>query len=169
MTHRSIRPVTLDDAAAILDIYRYYVEETPYTFEESTPSIAEITHRIQTIQATHPYLVLEEAGQIQGYAYAHPFHEREAYRYAVEISIYVADKTRSRGAGSLLYEALEEALVQAGYTLLISIITDTNTASLNFHQKHGFTQAGHLPKVGYQFQRWYGTYYYIKPLEQNSF
>lgn len=36
-----IRAVTADDAAALLEIYAYYVEKTAITYEYDVPSVAE--------------------------------------------------------------------------------------------------------------------------------
>ena len=66
------------DAQALLDIYRYYVENTAITFECEVPSLAEFCQRIENISSRYPYLVWEEEGNIMGYAYAAPFKNRGA-------------------------------------------------------------------------------------------
>jgi hypothetical protein len=49
----------------------------------------------------------EESGrEVFGYAYACPHRERTAYRWAVDVSVYVATGQRGRGHGRSLYEAL---------------------------------------------------------------
>ncbi|MBP3278303.1 MAG: GNAT family N-acetyltransferase, partial [Butyrivibrio sp.] len=78
-----IRPATLDDAAALLDIYDYYVQDTAITYEYDTPSLEEFTDRIRTIQRKFPYLVIEQGKEILGYAYASSFHPRIAYQWCV--------------------------------------------------------------------------------------
>lgn len=45
------------DAQALLDIYRYYVENTVITFECEVPSLAEFCQRIENISSRYPYLV----------------------------------------------------------------------------------------------------------------
>ena len=45
------------DAQALLDIYRYYVENTAITFECEVPSLAEFCQRIENISSRYPYLV----------------------------------------------------------------------------------------------------------------
>ena len=73
-----IRTASPDDAAALLVIYAPYV-----------PSTEEFTRRITHTLEKYPYLVAEKDYTILGYAYAGPFHERAAYDWAVETSIYV--------------------------------------------------------------------------------
>ena len=95
-----------EDAPALLEIYRPYVEETSITFETQVPSEAEFCRRITEISSQFPYLVAEESGVLLGYAYAHPFHERAAYSWTVESSIYVSQAHRGRHIGTMLYRAL---------------------------------------------------------------
>ena len=51
-----IRTATLDDAAALLNIYDYYVQNTAITYEYDTPSLSEFKDRIRGIQEKFPYL-----------------------------------------------------------------------------------------------------------------
>ena len=71
-----IRVAEEKDAAALVEIYSYYVEKTAVTFEYETPSVEEFTRRIRDIQKKYPYIVAEENGEILGYAYGSAFHPR---------------------------------------------------------------------------------------------
>lgn len=71
-----IRPATVADTVALLEIYAPYVTDTAITFEYEIPSEAAFQQRIQTLLGRYPYLVAEQAGQAVGYAYAGPFHPR---------------------------------------------------------------------------------------------
>ena len=84
-----LRIATVQDAAALLDIYAPYVENTAITFEYTVPSVREFEHRISNTLQTYPYLVAEIDNEIVGYTYASPFRERCAYQWAGEVSIYV--------------------------------------------------------------------------------
>ena len=44
----TIRVATIEDAAALVEIYRYYVEKTAITFEYDVPTVEEFERRIQT-------------------------------------------------------------------------------------------------------------------------
>ena len=47
-----IRVATQQDAAAILDIYKYYIENTAITFECAVPTVEEFAERIgKTLQS----------------------------------------------------------------------------------------------------------------------
>ena len=63
-----LRVATVDDAPAIADIYRPYVEETAITFEETPPDAEEIAERIGTTRSQYPWYVVERGGALRGYA-----------------------------------------------------------------------------------------------------
>ena len=106
MTEYTFRTATPEDAAALLEIYRPYVEETAITFEYDVPSEEEFARRIRTVLRKYPYIIAEAEGKITGYAYVSRFHERKAYDWLVETSVYVARDFRGKGAGSALYARL---------------------------------------------------------------
>ena len=66
----TIRVATIEDASALVEIYRYYVEKTAITFEYDVPTLEEFETRIQTTLEKYPYYVVEEEGEVLGYAYA---------------------------------------------------------------------------------------------------
>lgn len=104
---RMARP---EDAEALLAIYAPYVEETAITFEYEVPAVEEFRARIAHTLATYPYIVAVEDNKIIGYAYVGRLHERAAYDWSVETSIYVDRSARKHGLGRQLYERLESIL-----------------------------------------------------------
>ena len=94
-----LRTAGEEDAEALLDIYAPYVEHTAVSFEYEVPSVEEFRERIRRIRERYPYLLAESEGEILGYAYASPFHERRAYDWAAETSIYLRRDRRRQGLG----------------------------------------------------------------------
>ena len=157
-----IRPATLEDAKALVDIYAYYVKETAITFEYEVPSVSEFRSRIETILKKFPYIVVEDDKEILGYAYASAFHERQAYQWCAEMSIYLKKDLRRCGLGRMLYEELEKELLALGYLNLNACIgypdeEDEHLTfdSVRFHEKMGYSMVGEFHKCGYKFGRWY--------------
>lgn len=157
-----IRTASAADAPALLKIYRPYVENTAITFEYDVPSTEEFASRIQHTLRKYPYLVAEEKGTLLGYAYAGPFHERPAYDWAVETSIYVDQSLKHRGIGRRLHDALETALREQGILNMNACIAyppkedehlDKN--SVEFHTHMGYRLVGEFHKCGYKFNHWY--------------
>src|SRR3954453_11973623 len=101
-----IRDAVAADAAACAAIYGPYVRDTAISFEEEPPSTADVARRIADAQRAHAWLVLEEAGDVVGYAYGGPFMSRAAYQWATAVSVYLAPGRRRRGGGRALYEGL---------------------------------------------------------------
>ena len=157
-----IRSATADDAARLLEIYAYYVENTAVSFECAVPSPDEFRARIAKTLAKYPYLVLEEDGVIRGYAYAGPFKEREAYRFSCELSVYVDRAAHGLGFGRRLYEAMEAALKDMGirnlYAVIASPLTEDEYLTRNseqFHQHMGYRKVGEFHQCSRKFDRWY--------------
>lgn len=162
MVNIIIRSATVEDAASVWNIYRYYVEHTAISFEITMPSVEDIAVRIRRVLSTFPYLVAEVAGCVIGYAYAGPFIPREAYDHCAEVSIYVARENRRSGAGRLLYDALLARLAQQGISNVYACIgvpeTEDeylNNNSAQFHAHMGFTEVGRFRNSGYKFGRYY--------------
>lgn len=94
-----VRLATVADAAGVLGVYAPYVEETPITFETSVPSEETFAARMRAVIGDYPYLVVEDAGRIVGFAYARRLGERDAYEWNVELSVYFAPTHTGRGWG----------------------------------------------------------------------
>jgi phosphinothricin acetyltransferase len=103
--------------------------------------------------------VAEEDGGIMGYAYAGAFRPRPAYRFVLEVSIYVAPEAKGRGIGRLLLEALIEEVRRLGFRQIIAVIGDgtPESASVRLHEKLGFRHSGRLEGTGYKHGRWLDT------------
>ncbi|EGI78577.1 arsinothricin resistance N-acetyltransferase ArsN1 family B [Hylemonella gracilis] len=158
-----IRLALPSDAEAIVGIYNHYVANTTITFEELPVSVDDMAGRITDIQAAGlPWLVLEESGQLLGYAYASKWKTRSAYRYSVEISVYLQQGIQARGLGSRLYEALFDALVERDIHAAMGGIVLPNEASVRLHEKFGMKQVARFEQVGYKFGRWLDVGYWQK-------
>lgn len=169
-----LRVACEEDAEALLDIYAPYVERTAVSFEYEVPSVEEFEERIRRISGRYPYLLAESEGEILGYAYASPFHERRAYSWAAETSIYLRSDRRRQGLGRKLYEALEEILRMQGITDLYACIACPegedpylNGDSILFHQRMGFQTVGRFPSCGYKFHRWYHMVWMLKNIGEH--
>ena len=146
-----VRDATADDAVACAAIYAPYVTGTTVTFETEPPDAPEMARRIAKAQDRHAFLVLEEGGDVVGYAYGGPFKERAAYRWSCEVSVYLADGRRGRGGGRRLYEALLERLTARGYRMAAAGMTQPNEASARLHAALGFEPVGTYRAIGWKF------------------
>lgn len=150
-----VRPATADDTGSCLAIYRPYVEHTAITFETEVPTPDEMASRIGSARASHEWLILEHHGRVIGYAYAHAFSTRAAYRWSTETSIYIDSGHRRTGGGRRLYTQLLQRLRERGYRRAFAGITQPNEASNTFHRSLGFEQVGLYRRVGWKDGRWH--------------
>lgn len=152
------------DAPALLAIYTPYVTGSCYTFETEPPTEEEFRERMRGIQRFFPYLVLEENGEILGYAYAHFFHERRAYQWLCETTIYVRQDCRRNGCATKLYNALLRILAAQGFCDAVAVLGCPNLPSERFHEHMGFSLAMTYPQAGYKQGAWHDVKYYVKHL-----
>lgn len=151
-----IRAATTDDAEALAAIYGHHVLHGFGTFEEEPPSAAEMDNRRAAIAARGlPYLVAEDAGRVLGFAYAGPFRPRQAYRYTLEDSVYIAPDAVGRGVGKAVLSAVIAACEALGIRQLVAVIGDSgNAASIGLHRSLGFVDAGVGRSFGWKHGRW---------------
>jgi phosphinothricin acetyltransferase len=155
-----IRLATRRDAETIAEIYNHYVEHTVITFEEERVRPGEMSERIERVSGSYPWLVVEEEGEVSGYAYATRWRERASYRLSVESTVYLAPQRRGRGLGTTLYTALLDRLREAGSHCVLGGIALPNAASVALHEKLGFRKVAELKEVGMKLDRWVDVGYW---------
>ena len=170
-----IRLADVRDADEMLEIYAPYVEQTAVTFEYEVPAVEDFAKRVARVQQRYPWLVAEQADEIIGYAYASAFHERPAYDWSAEVSVYVRQDCRGLGVGKSLYQMLEQMLTLQGILNMNACIAcgeaedeHLTDSSLRFHEKMGFSLVGRFHQCGYKFRRWYDVVWMEKAIGDHS-
>jgi L-amino acid N-acyltransferase len=102
----------------------------------------------------YPVLVARDARGVLGYASFGDFRSWPGYRFTVEHSVHVRADGRGRGIGTVLMTELIARAAALGKHVMIGGVDADNTASIRFHERLGFEQAGKLREVGYKFERW---------------
>jgi phosphinothricin acetyltransferase len=151
-----IRPSTDADIPAITAIYGHHVLHGTGTFETTPPAAEDMAaRRADVLSKELPYLVVEDASGVLGFAYCNWFKPRPAYRFSAEDSIYLAPMAHGRGLGRLLLEELMAQAERAGVRKLIAVIGDSaNHGSVGVHKACGFSHVGVLTNCGWKFERW---------------
>jgi L-amino acid N-acyltransferase YncA len=155
-----IRAVGLSDAPRLAEIYAPYIEGSVVSFELTAPDAEEMASRIARISTTYPWLVAESDGRVIGYAYACENRSRPAYRWGVEVTIYLDQAARGLGIGRRLYSTLFSILREQGYINAYGIITLPNPASVGIHEALGFVQAGVFRHAGFKNGSWLDVGWY---------
>ena len=151
-----IRPSQASDMPMITAIYQHHVLHGTGTFEIEPPSQEDMNaRRADVLGKGLPYLVIEENGQVLGFAYCNWFKPRPAYRFSAEDSIYLAPNASGKGWGRLLLAELCRAAEVAGIRKLIAVIGDSaNEGSIGVHKSLGFESVGVVKSCGWKFNRW---------------
>jgi L-amino acid N-acyltransferase YncA len=164
-----IRTARLEDAAAIQAIYAPVVAQTAISFEDVPPTVEEMQQRITSTLQTYPYLVAVRNGDVVGYAYASQHRARAAYRWAVDVTVYISESERRTGVGHQLYKALLPILAHQGFRSAYAGISQPNAGSVALHERLGFRHIGTYPNVGYKFGQWHDVGYWHLPLSTSPF
>jgi phosphinothricin acetyltransferase len=160
----TIRLAAEQDAESVLAIYAPFCS-TPVSFEEQPPAAAEMRRCIARTLEHFPWLVCADRGEILGYVYAHSHRERPAYRWSVEVSVYVGAGRRRSGVGRALYTSLFEALALQGFYNAYAGITLPNPGSVGLHEALGFQPVGVYREVGFKCGVWHDVGWWQRELQ----
>lgn len=163
---KSIRLVSDVDSASILDIYAPYISDTSITFECEVPTVQEFAKRVRSISEIYPWIVCRIDDCLAGYAYASQHHERVAYQWSVNLSVYIKDEYQRKGLARVLYTTLFELLGHLGYFRGLAGITYPNPKSERFHSNFGFRQVGVYHNVGYKLGQWHDVVWYEMAIKE---
>lgn len=149
-----IRPARDDDGAAVAAVYAPYVRDTAVSFELEPPSAEVMAERVNGTLSTHPWLIAEQGGEVVGYAYAGKHSQRAAYRWTVDVTVYVRRDERRTGVGRRLYQALLGTLQLQGFRSAFAEIVLPNPGSARLHEAMGFQHIGVHKDIGHKLGHW---------------
>jgi phosphinothricin acetyltransferase len=163
-----VRPGVESDLTALTDIYNHYVLQTPITFDTAVFTPEERRPWLLSHPEDGPYRLKvatrADTQEILGYATSSPYRAKPAYSTSVEVTVYLAPHAGGRGVGSLLYEALFEALSGEDLHRAYAGIAQPNEASTRLHERFGFRYVGTYREVGRKFGRYWDVAWYEKDL-----
>ena len=157
-----------DDGAAFAAIYGPVVAETAISFETEPPSAQEMAERVRATVGPYPWLAAEVDGAVVGYAYASQHRPRPAYRWDVDVAIYVAAEYRGRRIGTRLYAALLTILTHQGFCRAYAGIALPNAGSVAVHEAAGFTLVGVYHQTGFKRGGWHDVGWWERTLRDDD-
>lgn len=166
-----VRLATPADAPAIQGIYAPIVRHTAISFEWAPPDVRTIETRIHATLRQLPWLVATSGrarpSDILGYAYAAGHRHRDAYQWAVEVSVYVSEAARRSGIAHRLYAVLFSLLHAQHYRIAYAIIALPNEASVRLHEALDFAPIGVFPAAGFKSGAWHDVLWMRRELGPN--
>ncbi|GGR64491.1 N-acetyltransferase [Micromonospora fulviviridis] len=151
MAELTVRPMTAEDADAVLAIYQAGLDAGDASFETAAPAWPAFD---AAKLADHRFVALDTDGAVIGWVAVSPTSTRAVYAGVVEHSVYVSPAAQGRGAGRLLLDALIASTEAAGVWTIQSGVFPENTASLALHRRAGFRVIGTRERVGRHHGRW---------------
>ena len=165
----TLRMATPDDAAAVCALYNWYVRHGTQTFQYAPSTVEEYRANIAHVRENAPFILAESAdGRLQGFACAHLWHEREAYSWDVETTVYCAPDCVGQGVGGRLYRALLALLKAQGYYNAFALVAGNNRQSNDFHRAMGFKKMATEKRTGYKFGQWLDLEYWVMVLHEGD-
>ncbi len=150
-----IRNATPKDLPVILEIINQAILTTTAIYDYETRTIEEQTAWFEKmIEDGMPVIVAEREKRVIGYGSYNIFKPKIGYRFSVEHSIYLDEKSRGLGVGGRLLKSLIQRASESGLHTMIGVIDAANRGSIEFHKKYGFIEKGYLREVGYKFDQW---------------
>ena len=150
-----------------LEVYNYYIEHSSSNFEEKKLSVNSFKSLyMKCKQNKLPFVIAVDNDQVIGLAFVNKFREKSGYRFTYEHSIYVSQKFRNNGYGSIiLKELISLCKNNKNIKNLIAVIGGSdNISSVKIHKKSGFKYIGTLTRVGFKKNKWIDSIYMQKIL-----
>ncbi|MDI1316604.1 GNAT family N-acetyltransferase [Flavobacterium sp.] len=150
-----IRPYTTADAKAIVEILNYYIQNSTalYDYQNRTKEQQQAIFD-EKLQKGFPVIVVTINERIVGFGYYSEFRFREAYKFTVEHSVYVAPNEHGKGIGKVLLQKLIALAKEQKLHTMVAVIDSENQSSISFHQQFGFEIVGTIKESGFKFERW---------------
>lgn len=164
MNDITLRLATEADLPAVNDIYNHFVRVCTCTYQETPEPMEGRRAWFARHGEKHPVVVALIGDEVVGWGSLSPFHERSAFRFTVEDSIYVKESAQGHGVGRALITDLIERARQLEYRNMVALIDSLQSGSLALHTRAGFEKVGHLRRVGLKFGKWLDMIYMQKAL-----
>lgn len=156
-----IREAIENDLMDILDIYNDAILNTTSVYNYNAHTIHDREQWYEKKkQEGYPILVFEENNKVIGFATFGPFRTWPAYKYSVEHSIYVHERFRNKGIGTVLTKEIIRIANEREFSILVAGIDEANDKSIKMHEKIGFKYSGTINKAGFKFGKWLNLSFY---------
>ncbi len=151
----SIRPYRNQDVQPIVDIINYNILNSTalYDYHPRTLEQQETIFE-DKLKKGFPVIVAVIDEKVVGFGYYSEFRFREAYRFTVEHSVYVANDFHGKGIGKVIMENLIDLAKKQNLHTMIAVIDSENQSSVTFHEQFGFKTVAVLKETGFKFDRW---------------
>jgi L-amino acid N-acyltransferase YncA len=143
-----IRPASDGDRKPILQIFNHYAINSFAAYPEG-PLPERLFDLLRDDSIS--FVVAELKGLVIGFGLLKPFMPFPVFHATATASYFVEPGYIGKRVGGRILKYLEVRAGEAGITTLVVHISSKNEASIRFHLRNGFTEAGRLRAVGQKF------------------
>jgi L-amino acid N-acyltransferase len=161
-----IRLATVDDLAAVSEIYNYYVRTSTCTYQLETERLEDRRRWFEVRTPAHPVTVAETEEGVVGWGSLSPWNPRAGYAKTVEFSVYVRPDSHRRGIGRMIVADLVDRAKALGHHVIIGGASADQTASIALQESLGFEWVACFRQVGRKFGRWLDVVYMQRILDE---
>jgi phosphinothricin acetyltransferase len=150
-----IRDAGADDLPGLLAIYNEVIATSTAIYTEQPATLDDrVAWWNARVAQGYPVLVATDGTGVTGFASFGDFRSWPGYRFTVEHSVHVRADRRGGGVGTALMRVLLARAAALGKHVVIAGVDADNQASLQFHERLGFSRVAHFSQVGFKFGRW---------------
>jgi len=163
----NIREFQTRDIKKICRILNHYIRYTDYNLEEKSINEKQFNKIAENVLSNnYPFLVIEDNSKFIGFAYLDQFNPKVGYKITADLTIYLKPNLKRSGYGSMLVNEIEKLAVERGIENIISIITESNIASIRFHRRHGYKKIAYLKNIALKKGQYCGVFYFQKSIKK---
>jgi len=163
----SIRPVTDQDAEAVVNIFNHYVSHSFAAFPEEKVGL-KFFNELRKLSKGYPFYIVETDNETVGFGLVRPYHRSRVFKRTAELTYFILPDHLRQGLGTRLLEALTSEARKLGIDTVLATVSSLNEISVNFHKKHGFAEYCILKRVGRKFDQDFDVIYMQKFLDQSG-
>ena len=150
-----IRTYQINDAEIIVAILNYYIANATALYDYELRTLEQQRAIFEEkLTKGFPVIVATVDERVIGFGYYSEFRFREAYKFTVEHSVYVAKNEHGKGIGKMILENLIDLAKKQKLHTMIAVIDSENQSSVAFHELFGFKTVGIIKESGFKFDRW---------------
>ncbi|MGB1295118.1 MAG: GNAT family N-acetyltransferase [Flavobacteriales bacterium] len=139
---------------AVADIYNEHILLGVSNMVDTTVDASVIGSWISKFNSRERLYACLKNGKVVGWGIIKRYSDREGYKFACETAIYLKSSETGKGYGSKMKNFLIEECKQMNYRHLVAKIFATNTASIAYNEKIGYSIVGRQNEIGFRNGKW---------------
>ena len=163
--------VPLEEAHRVqfMDILNDYSENSFAAYPETSMPYERFDLFLENAKSYPAYAAVDtESGAVVGFFHLRPYNPLPTFRETCEWTVFFRRDAVGQGLGARALRLLEEEAGMRGVRHIIGCVVSKNEASLSFHRKNGFSEAGRLVSIGKKFGEYFDVVYMQKTLSLSA-